>query len=983
MKALLLSSFSLLLAAANVSAQDPEVAVGPPILLERAQLIEEREGDLAAAEKAYRDLLADPAAVAVHDRAALRLGALLWRLDRRDEAEPLLQRAAQADELLRLAAAKVRGETGEAAKIEQERAARATALVERYVDVLSSRRDDKGALTDAASSKLRQLGDEMDRLSDATAAAIIAWLRERSIPDGGNTAMGQMLEPSQQPVLFPLVAMLWTLSGPTSCDYLTAVAQGDDLHWQRFVTAVASSPDVNALPAMIAFSRLDDPTRELFQNVIRSFRQLDLELISPLVEDEHPDTALAALLASTLRLRGQETQAWGSFLRAHEQRLIAWATSGDLRYSEAAWKLFSNALQFGYATPTSCSIILAAMLRSPANCPKDVKVQGNVPDDGGMLEQLAAMTIGQAPIVSTDAATPAQRLAMQLLASTQPEWGKDRVELMLRLIDRGYCRGTVQIRGIPRAYELGDTAQRAQLIRLLPMMGNPLNLTELFGQLGVTPELFPAIRETLNAWREVSSRPSWCVGSFLQRLFEMAAWSGHPEAGDWLVDQIDVWPDMNATIAWYLCVASRAGAGAKVHECLRAILISPDSQQQNSPHGTQGMNPYQRTQILAELIRVGDVATIPELARAYQLGLQHVQLYLRARGLRPGEADGLVVEVTPQGQSLGLHPLQMLAMTPPGHRTPWHGYDDAHLVAAWRELLTGEATDAVWHDLETNAGLNIQLPTCTLPLVAEELKRRPAQPVLYDLREALGALTQATLLAAPAMRVAVQQLLDNETLGCNAYAMLQSDVARSFGERALQRLRDTGDVGWIRRLTERQIQIGVDEWRAALRQQNPLPAVQALPTEAPAELEADVVALLLGPSEHVRIAAAAAMARAFPTRAPATLLPMLQDNEESVRNAVREQLDLLREAQEQRQFWARVQGGVDLTPQATSQKLVQQAQPDQPSAQRVLAIRSLAAVGATEALPLLIEWSKDQDAAVKAAADAAIASILQKAEASK
>ncbi|MCB9877731.1 MAG: hypothetical protein H6835_09040 [Planctomycetes bacterium] len=982
MKALLLSSFALL-AGADLSAQDPVLPIGPPLQLQRAEVLEEREGDIAAAEKIYRDVLANPEAVAVHDRAALRLGALLWRLDRRDEAEPLLQRAALANEELRLAAAKVRGETGEAAKIEQERAARATALVERYVDVLSSGRDEKGALTDAASSKLRQLGDEMDRLPDATAAAIIAWLRERSIPDGGNTAMGQMLEHSQQPVLSSLVSKLWTLSGPTSCDYLTAVAQGDDLHWQRFVTSVAYSPDANALPAMIAFSRLDDPTRELFQNVIRSFRQLDLELISPLVEDEHPDTALAALLASTLRLTGQETQAWDSFLRAHEQRLIAWATSGDLRYSEAAWKLFSNALQFGNATPTSCSIILAAMLRSPANCPKDVKVQGNVPDDGGMLEQLAAMTIGQAPIVSTDAATPAQRLAMQLLASTQPEWGKDRVELMLRLIDRGYCLGIVQIRGIPRAYELGDTAQRAQLIRLLPMIGYPLNLTELFGQLGVTPELFPAIRETLNACREVSSRPSWCVGSFLQRLFEMAAWSGHPEAGDWLADQIDAWPDMNATIGFDLCVVSRAGASDEVRDRLRALLVSTDPQQRNSPRGTQGLNSNLRTWMLAELIRAGDVATIPLLTRAYQLGLQYADLSLRGRSLPPGETDGLVVQRTPPGQSFALNPWQMLAMNPPGLQAPWHGYDDAHLVAAWRELLTGEATDAIWQELERSDLANAQLPTCTLPLLAEELTRHPVLKVLHGLRVALGSLTPTMLLDQPELHAAVQKLLDNEHLGCQAYGMLQTEVARSFADHALQILRTTGDIDWIGVLTSRQVPIGVEEWRAALRARNARPALSSLPPGAPAELEGDVAALLRAPSEDVRAAAATAMARAFPTRAAAALLPMLQDTDENVRTTTREQLDLLREAQEQRQFWARVQGGVDLTPQATSQKLVQQAQSDQPSAQRVLAIRSLAAVGATEALPLLIEWSKDADGAVKDAADAAIAAILQKAEAAK
>lgn len=481
----------------------------------------------------------------------------------------------------------------------------------------------------------------------------------------------------------------------------------------------------------------------------------------------------------------------------------------------------------------------------------------------------------------------------------------------------------------------------------------------------------------------MSPRPSWCVGQFLQTLLEMATWSGHPESADWLADQIDLWPDMNASIAWYLFVVSRAGAGGKVLAGMRALIVSTETQPRSSPWSAQGISEPQRTQMLAELIRAGDIATIPLLSRAYQLGLTHPDLSLRARGLPPGEVDGLVVQVTPRDRPFGLHPWQMLAMTPPGLQAPWHGYDDAHLIAAWRALLTGEAADAIWQDLERNGLINAQLPPCTLPLLAEELARRPVQKVLYGLREALRSLSQNTLLATPALREAVQKLIENQPLGPDAFAMLQPEVARSFAEPALQRLRATGDVAWIGTLTQRQVAIGVGEWRAALRQQNALPALGVLPPGAPIELEADVAALTQAASEHVRIAAAAAMARAFPTRAAAVLLPMLQDADENVRKAARENLDLLREAQEQRQFWARVQGGVDLTPQATSQKLVQQAQPDQPSAQRVLAIRSLAAVGATEALPLLIEWSKDQDAAVKAAADAAIAAILQKAEASK
>jgi HEAT repeat protein len=66
-------------------------------------------------------------------------------------------------------------------------------------------------------------------------------------------------------------------------------------------------------------------------------------------------------------------------------------------------------------------------------------------------------------------------------------------------------------------------------------------------------------------------------------------------------------------------------------------------------------------------------------------------------------------------------------------------------------------------------------------------------------------------------------------------------------------------------------------------------------------------------------------------------------------------------------------------PSATVAKLIAQAQADQPKAQRLLALGSLAVLAAPEALPYLIDHTEDGDAEIAAAAREAIARIHAKA----
>src|SRR5580765_7560340 len=108
-------------------------ATGAAARLARAQLIEEQEGDLRAAEREYTQILAATDASAVHAEAALRLGRMLWRLGKQDEGKPFLERAVAAGGAVAAAATAVLHGQGPEGKQAQEIAQKAKEAIDRLV----------------------------------------------------------------------------------------------------------------------------------------------------------------------------------------------------------------------------------------------------------------------------------------------------------------------------------------------------------------------------------------------------------------------------------------------------------------------------------------------------------------------------------------------------------------------------------------------------------------------------------------------------------------------------------------------------------------------------------------------------------------------------------------------------------------------------------------------------------------------------------
>jgi len=132
---------------------------------------------------------------------------------------------------------------------------------------------------------------------------------------------------------------------------------------------------------------------------------------------------------------------------------------------------------------------------------------------------------------------------------------------------------------------------------------------------------------------------------------------------------------------------------------------------------------------------------------------------------------------------------------------------------------------------------------------------------------------------------------------------------------------------------------------------------------------------LRDPDEDVRQQAAKGCGALVDKDAVPGLIDLLRDGNESVRTAAADALQRIRFFHEQQAHWDRVLKGLDASPASAAEKLLLQGKPGAPTEQRLLAIRSLGALGRPEALPFLIEWTQDANGSIAAAAKEAITQI--------
>ncbi|HEX5054263.1 MAG TPA: HEAT repeat domain-containing protein [Planctomycetota bacterium] len=941
--------------------------------LARATLIEQQEGDLKAAEAAYRALL-DAQPAQVQAEAALRLGTLLWRLDRKHDAEPLLERAvAQGGDVAARATAVLQGQD-EAGRQQGERLARARSLVERVL-LLTPDRDD-------GSGELQATENELVWLGDAAATALGDRLRSLRSDMLNRARMASLpfapQAPPQPTQQTRLAGLLWRVGTPPAQAFFTEVASDLSPEWRLCMVTECGRAADDLLPTALAFLRDKDPTGEVPRKVLVLAGRWSVPDLERLLADAAPTARAGGLDGLRLRWPGLGADERDAVLAKITSQVRAAVRESDPLVARSACRLLQAFAEHG--PRAGRDLWLAELPQYPSGLRQEVDhkvAEGIALDDDEMQLALAA---GRALQHSEDRSRGVARAELEvLLALHQPAWSARSVDALLELIELDYCgyQGT-DPQWLARFFALAQPAQLVRFVRALPHLPLVKQALQQLAAMDLPQALFPALRDVIDqvlatpppTWR-VTTRAPFRRGGVkvevsapdrdLQSLLSIVARTGSPEAPPWLSQFVDRLPAAAEHVAGALPELSRAGVGEPARVAMRRLLVWEGTPEVE-------LSDAARSMLFAELARVGDVPAIALYARAYALGLART----------PNRE--LAVEVLAQPRSPG-----DTQVSQP------RGYTDTQLVEVWRSLLASPAKDAVWGDLLMAKSTP---PTLVLPLIAPALPTRwPADArqrnAWWNLLSAFGRVTVDELAADPTLRASIGTLLraPQPELAWSVLVQLRPDVCAQFASQARDLMRTAANPESLRPTLRRAgIELSTDDWLLILRRatgNNLTTAFAALPLPCPPALVREVEGMLGNEDADVRAAACTALARLQSIDSVAPLLQALRDPADIVRTAATTALQSIRFQQEQQAFWANAKSGIDVSAASATAKLLLQAKPGEAKDQRLLAIRSLAVLGTAEALPYLIDWTKDADAEIAAAARAAVASIHSAAEARK
>lgn len=943
-----------LLAAVLAVVTPAQDASTPQAALARAQLLEQQEGDLAQAEQAYRALLAAPDAAAVHPAAALRLGAMLWRLERREDARPLLEQAvAGGGAIAEEAQALLQGQ-GPDAQQEAARQEQARMLVQRLYYLLQRPLDGEGKLANEDREAVAHVEKKLDTIGASASIALAQWF-------GPNTVFKLDAVGSDRGIM-PLSSAAWRIGHAPLREALLRVAEQGSVEARVFHAEAATRTSIAAdmEPVLLRFAAAPDPTGEVWPQARNAFRgRLPFARLESLVQDDAPGVRAAALSGLAHQWRDQPVPAREALIAELGELIRAATRSDDRRVRDGAWELIGACLNHG---PTAGTYLFFDEIDRA----KDRVIGGGivawhlVQDDAWLqAAAAAAQRLGPAVFDNSGSSRSYDTLLALLDSAQDRRWGQGSVEAVITLLELGYGR---RPNWWINAIRLADEGQLARLLRQAPRVAEG-RLTQLMSSWRSLPiTALPVLRELVgdamrsasesfgrpsSEHRQVRGKSQYIAVRVPQQVLKWAADTKHPNAATWLGELAAAQP----TLVHHCALLLADLADAKVVEALpplRSLLVWEGNEENE-------LNERERNRIFAALTKAGDVDAIPLFPRAYELGLADPHQYPLPVG----------IDFLCEG----------------------HGYQEAALQQCWQTLLDSAAAASVFRDLNQEQDRPL-VPLPVLDLTIDRLIRSgPTTSTIKSglpdrVRSAFAELS-APLPEASSLLAATRRFLGvaEPELAVQLFQRLPTALARQLGNEGLALLRRTGDGRMVYELTGNGIELTIDDWRTALQSASMRTyALEHLPA-AGAVLGAvrpNIEALLRDSEQDIRIEACAAMQRLFGADAVPALLPLLQDQDEDVRKKAREALDQLRQDAEQRAFWREAGTGIDLRPQAAASKLLQQAKAGEPKEQRLLAVRSLAMLGAAEALPYLIDLTKDQDQELAAAARAAITAIHQR-----
>lgn len=912
------------------AAQDPQQELAAVIA------VEEQERDLAKAEKGYRDAIAGgKLSTEGRQLAHLRLAKLLRKLGRDQEADALM--AALFRETPAVKLDDVTPPQGQ--DVEREKALREKArdLVRQIRKDINPNEPDQGSPLYCVRTPI---AEQLLWIGQPAVPVVIAALEEIAVADSfhPNHVVG-------------LAGVLWRVGGPQAAEFLKGWAKQASPTMRGHVVRTAYQAN---RPEMLAAAEafLDDPEPQITFVLLQNRGQNEGSL------DWRFDPGV--LLAMAER-GGPERKAfvleWASRLAVDDpavaRRIVALVRAGfastDPAVGAAARKcLRSQSVQ-------ACVDGIEFLLAEAPRLGGEIKLKYfGAPGDAGRQQANGHV------VVSPDVARrlwPQVFACLRALGLEQPhrQWvlavanwvlpatGSEVVPDLLALVDAGdkklvdwlASRVTAENAAtVLSHYErFGDWEARRRFL---------LNV-----RLDPPESLFPQLRDLWQLQRRET--PDEDLSAFAWLM----ARTGNPEAADWITAE---WQRRTDDPKWAvkpLLQLGRRSQHEKVRAAMRALLRS-DKLGPADDHSV----------LLLALLSMHDVASLDFVAD----GKQHARVahpYVDAQ-----KAMGMV---SPLGYLFARDP------------QPPHGFSEDELAALLVRLAEAKSIgdDFHWQSLANLTprlhGLVVHLQLQDLPPDPDFLNGLPGMLVQTVLRRAetpegqgpLGGWASDLLRdGAPYLRQVVLTELERTGAAKQALAPQQA-LVESFLD---------GDDGKLAVTAARALgtaDLPVDPERLAKNRHAGvrLTAIRRVAATTDPAGEITLLPLLRDPDAAVRTAAAEFYGARVSKQAVPELIALLRDPADPVRKAAADALTRIRFFHEQQAHWDRVLKGLDASPASAAEKLLLQAKPGAPKAQRLLAITSLGTLGVPEALPFLIEWTSDADAELAAAAKTAITQI--------
>lgn len=954
-------TFTLLLAA-MIPAQD--LPLSPA--LERAIAADELEHDMARAKDLLRAVAEDQAAPdAVRRHAWLRLA----RLQRRtgEDASDALARAGVGDDAVAVAARELAAQGQADPAREAELQAKAEAAVEKAI----------------------QTGDFQEAIWFGAAAVPVAIRKfeerfqplrtvERDLTGLG--PLGEILE-AQARQRQRSAAVLWYLPGDRAHRFLRDGLQSADVGRRQAVAAgLQTSPEFPAARLELVRLALRDTDEQVVASALVVGSRMSVADLLPLCLDARNALRRPALIAlvrvGSERFGGApqtpERRADSEAIAAVLPRLLA---TTSLEEHRLALMVAGYSALYSRAGRTSLASNLAAV-RDPQNYvvffPRSSITDWDGNAENAALLREALVRLGPVSHAGSGASVEfARRLASTYVDSC---WDRSALDAVLATWRLGYSPCSV------------DWLQKHALDE---------DADAVVAGLAGSEALRSAVR-----WLSQRDLPEVAFGPLRDALKPSPNWddrphvlaigrTGHRDAGAFVRGLVhprwDYAPVVLQALSWIASKRADVESIAALRAQVAASLPITDA----SPRG-------EIAAAVGTLVRLGDmeiVGMFDDLAGAFS--------YVRNEG---GVAQGQQTKVDVSSLPAGDAFRNPLALASPfdwlilgrGTDTPgwWHGYSREQYRAIWRRVLapTDGKHGAAWAHasralapLPEAAGADPLLVQVILEAAQARVGEVEATTVAGVLAVLFEALERDTVPEPLRMRV---RDLREAAFGApkddvRVAAMGSLAVPFDANDRA-HLLRGLADPSFYvnqaarRPFEEQLVPVDREVVEHAFRaphmgsRQQAFPLLRRIRNDVPDILRG----LLADPDEEIRWAACSELAHSLRLDAVPALLEALKDQAPRVREAATQSLQAIRFYHDEKAHWDRVfDGRAGLTATSAAAALLEQAKPANGAATRILAIRSLGVLGAPETQPFLIEWTKDANAEVAAAAREAVGRI--------